>query len=138
VYELGITAVVADAGNLQFLTADEIAAPAGLAYAAVPAMPTYADPITHFPIAGAFSDSVDYTRDLVPGRTRIDDPGKGTLLGEDVAMTDPARLNSDSDRSGLGLADLFLNQLEGSTGAIYAYCFHGLASPNQRWSLFEP
>jgi hypothetical protein len=53
-------------------------------------------------------------------------------------MTDPARLNLDSDRSRLGFADLLLYHLEVPTGVIHAYSFHRLASSISALMLFEP
>ena len=88
------------------------------------AVPSNSDSIADFPGPRAFCDRVDYAGDLMPRRARIDDSREGAFLGEEVAMTDPASLNPDSDRAGFRFADLLFHQFEISTGATDTDDFH--------------
>src|SRR5262245_47278806 len=55
---------------------------------------------------------------------RVLDSGPHPFLGEDVAVTDAARLDPDAHRSGTRLRDWPLNDLERSIGARNLYHSH--------------
>ena len=64
---VGVAAVVGDARDLAVLAADHVAAPAGVAVAAVAAEPADADPLADLPGDDALADGLDAPGDLVAG-----------------------------------------------------------------------
>ena len=125
----GVAAVVGDAGNLSEATGDEIAATAGLAMAAVSAVPADADSLTGLPVEHVGTDDVDNTNDLVAENTWVLDAGPVTLLGEYVAMAEAARFHFDADLARTGLRNFLLNEFKRatSTGDLHCTIFrHGI------------
>ena len=97
---------------LHVLAADEVAAAARLAVAAVAAEPADADALAGLPALDALADRVDDAGDLVAGDEREGDAREAALLGEHVAVADAAGLDPDEDLAAAGLGHLALDQLE--------------------------
>src|SRR5579885_730429 len=123
-HELRIPAIVGDARNLQVHAGDEIAPPAPLAFAAVPAVPSDSDPISRLPRPSAFAHGVDHAGNLVAGRTRISDSGPGTFFGERIAMADAASLNPDPHPSRRRFIRAFFDWFETSAGLFHLHLLH--------------
>src|SRR5262249_24617950 len=113
---LGITAVVADPGDLQHLAVDEIAAPALLADEAVPAVPANADALAFLPVRDAGADRIDHAGNLVSRHARILQARPLPFLGEGVAVADPACFDSDAYRAAGRRRNLALHHLECCAG----------------------
>jgi hypothetical protein len=119
-----VAAVVADPGNLQVPTIDEVAAAAWVAFETVSTMPSDADTIAEFPIARAFADRVDYSGDFVSRRARIGDAWPRSLFRKKVAMAYSARLYLNPDLAARWLDDFFVEKFEGTFGLLDSNGFH--------------
>ena len=115
-----VAAVAGEAGNLPpFAASHEIAAAAGIAVAAMPAVPADSGALSHFPAEHARADGVDHAGDLVSWNARVSDAGARTFLGVLIAVADAAGLHLDAHRSGGGLAgfrDPPVEKLRGHSG----------------------
>jgi len=65
-------------------------------------MPSDADTLAGPPSGDVRADGVDQSNDLVPWNARVLNAGKGPLLGEGVAVADPAGLDLDAYLAGAG------------------------------------
>src|SRR3954453_6382104 len=99
-------------GHLEVDAADEIAAPAGRAAAAVAAVPPDPDPLPDLPRHDPGAEGVDPAGHLVARHGRGADAGEGAVLPERVAVADAAGLDPDPHLAGAGLRHLALDQLE--------------------------
>jgi hypothetical protein len=79
---VGIAAVITDAGNLATYAGNEIAAAAGAAVAAMPAMPTHADALARLPVGHADANGVDQPDHFVARHAWISDARKCAQLCE--------------------------------------------------------
>src|SRR5262249_9494439 len=110
---VGVTAVVADARNLERdLARDEVTAAARAAIAPVPAVPAQADPLAGFPTGHAGADVVDDAGDLVARGARILDARPDSLLRHRVAVADAAGLDLDAHGSRARLGNPLLDEIE--------------------------
>jgi hypothetical protein len=113
--EVGKAAVKADPRDLgRDQACDEVSSSTGIAVAAVSAVPTDARALSDSPARHTRAESIYDSGDLVPGHPRILDAGPEALLGEEVAVADPAGLNLDPNLSRPWLRDLPLDQLQRS------------------------
>src|SRR5215472_3445918 len=129
-----IAAVVTDSRNFQKPAIDKLAAPARLASKAVPAMPSDADALAHFPIRHVFAERLDHAGNLMPRRSRIADPRPRRFFREHVAVANSARLNFDPNLPARRLDDLFINQFEGTLGLLDQNGLHD-SPPQEIWSV---
>src|SRR5438552_2885407 len=83
---IGITAVIADPGNLAVRAGDEIAPAAGRAVTAMTAMPADADPLARLPVRHVGAHRIDDPDNLVSRYARVSDAGEGAQLGERIAV----------------------------------------------------
>src|SRR5712664_288440 len=108
----GVTAVVADPGDLCALAVDEEALAAVVADEVVPAVPAYAHPVALLPLGHVGADLVHPTRDLVAGNAREGETWIAAELHQCVAVTDSAGFHLDADLPRRGLGYLARDQLE--------------------------
>ena len=99
-------------GTFEVDAADEVAAPAGRAAAAVAAVPPHPDPLADPPRHDPGAERVDPARHLVPRHRRVADAREGPVLDEGVAVADAAGLDPHPHLPGTGLGDVPLDQLE--------------------------
>ena len=92
-----ISAVVTESGDLHVGTVHEVATPAREAGPVLTAVPAHADSLTVRPLRHARAHVVDHPRDFVPRHARIHEARPAAFLGEDVAVTDAARLDANPD-----------------------------------------
>src|SRR4029453_6806747 len=105
-------------------TVHEVATPAREAGPVVTAVPAHADSLTVRPLRDARAHVVDHPRDFVPRHTRIPKARPAAFLGEDVAVTDPARLDANPDVPRPRPGDLPLNDLKVRAGLRDLRHFH--------------
>ena len=108
-HEIGVAAVVADPGDLRGFAGDEVAAPAGNAVAAVPAVPAHADAHAGFPLRHVRAHRVDDSNDLVAGYAGKFYARKCAHLGECIAVADTAGLHLDADLPRPGRGNIALD-----------------------------
>jgi hypothetical protein len=94
------------------LAAEELAAPASVAIAAVPAIPTDADALSRRPTSHTGAGRVDDADHLVTRHARVCDQGKATFYRQAVAMTHTASLDFYPNHSGTGRGDIAFHDLE--------------------------
>jgi hypothetical protein len=126
-HHLGVAAIVADAGNRLILAVHEVAAPARCAAAAMSAEKTHTHPLAEFPVGNPVAQSVDRADHFMAGDARVGDTGGETVDGEGVGMTNPARLNPNSDlprwwRDQLSIYELQFARRGHLSGAIVRRC----------------
>ena len=114
---LAVAAVVGDAGDLAAHAGEELPAAAGVAIAAVAAVPADAHPLARLPSGDAGADRVDHPGHLMAGDARVLDSREEPLLGDRIAVADAAGLHPDPHRPGTRLRDRPLDDLEGAVGA---------------------
>src|ERR1700727_890220 len=108
---------MADARHQRFGFASEgLAAPAGIAVAAIASMPADTDALSRRPATHPLSNRVYRADDFVSRHARIDDAGEQALLGDAIAVTDPAGGDLDPHLAGAGFGDVALDQLERAGG----------------------
>src|SRR5207253_11127740 len=78
----------------------------------LPARPSDADTLAGLPSGHVRADGVDQSDDLVPWNARVLNAGKDPLLGEGVAVADPAGLDLDAYLAGGGVGNRPLDDLE--------------------------
>ena len=106
-----------DAGHQRFgLAGEGIAAPAGIAIAAITTVPADSDPLADRPTAHLRSERVDRADNLVSRHAGVGDPGEQPFLGDAVAVTDTAGRDLDPHLSGPGIGDIALDELERAFG----------------------
>src|SRR5439155_10648375 len=112
---VGISAVARDSSDLGFSFAgEEVPTTAGVAIAAIPAVPSDSDRLTGFPSEDVRAQRINESDDLVSGDARILNAGKKSVLRHGITMTDAASLDLDSHHSCLRLGNLALDDLERS------------------------
>ena len=117
-HEIGVASVASETGNLPpFAARHKIAAAAGIAVAAMPAVPADSDALSDFPAENARADGVDHAGDFVSRNARVRDARPRTFLGVFIAVADAAGLHLDAHRSCDGLRDFALHQLKRSLGS---------------------
>ena len=121
---IGIAAVVGNPGNQEVYTGDEVAAPAGLAMAAMAAVSTDADALAGFPFGHVRSECIDHAGDLVSWDTGVTNARPASFHGERVTVTNPAGLNFDADMTGTGLRNIAFHHLEGPGCVGNLNCSH--------------
>jgi hypothetical protein len=92
--------------------ADEVAAPAPVAPAAVAAVPTDPDPLPFRPHPDAWPHRVDQPDDLVPRHPGVLDVGEDPFHREGVAVADAASLDLDADLARTGFGNVAFDQFE--------------------------
>src|SRR5262249_16026896 len=95
------------------LTGEEVTPATRVALPAVPAVPAHADPLAHLPRGDARAHGIDDADHLVPGNTWVREARERPLLRERVAVGNATGLDLDPHRSGDGLGDIALDDLEG-------------------------
>jgi hypothetical protein len=116
---------MSDAGDPRLgLAGEEIPSAAGIAVSAVPAVPAHSQALARSPSGNTWSDGVDHPNHFMSGNSRVLNPGQVALFGERIAVTDPARLDSDSDGAGGRLRNIALDNLERAIGARHLNATH--------------
>jgi hypothetical protein len=75
-------------------------------------MPTYPNSLARGPSCDAWTDRIDYSRDLMAGHPRILNSREESFFGKRIAVTDTACLNLDANLSGSGLRNLAFNDFK--------------------------
>ncbi len=110
---IGITAVEGNAGDLEGdLTAEEIAAPAGIAMTAMTAMPARAHALARFPLRNPRAHGIHRPVHFMAGNARVLQPRPKAFLHQGIAVTDAARLDFDPHPAGGGLWDFAFNNFK--------------------------
>src|SRR5229473_1837507 len=109
----GVPAVIAEAADEPVLTQDEVARAAGLANAAVPAVPADPNPLARLPGGHALADGIHPSDHLMAGDPRVDHAGKLPFLDERIRVTDAASLDGDAHLAPSCVGDGLLDELEG-------------------------
>ena len=102
---LCISAIEIDSGDFAIDAHFEIAAPARVAHKTMSAMPADTYALTFLPLSNIGSDCIDASRHFMTGHSRILESGPQTFVNENIAVANPARLDSDSNLPGGGLDD---------------------------------
>jgi hypothetical protein len=123
-HEFLVSAVVTDSAHQAIRTVYEVASPAGQTGAVLPAVPTYANPVSLTPAIHIRSELVDCPGDFVSGNARIRDAGKLAFFRDHVAVANSTGLNANPDLSWPGLWDLPFDDLEVSPSPGYLNSFH--------------
>jgi hypothetical protein len=113
---VGISAVEGDAGDLGADAGKEVAAAAGVAVAAVPAVPADADALAGFPADDAGADGVDHADQLMARDARVLNAGEQAVFGHRVAVADAAGVYLDPHGAGGWLGDIALDDFKGAFG----------------------
>jgi hypothetical protein len=121
---LGIAPVIANARHKRALAEDKIASAAWFATAAMSSVPPHADPLARFPVVHARTDRIDDPGNFMSRNTGKPEAGPQSLLGENVAVADPASLHLDENLSRSGLGDVALYELQRPSRLSYFHCFH--------------
>src|SRR5229473_1352621 len=109
----GVPAVIAEAADEPVLAEDEVARAAGLANAAVPAVPADPNPLARLPGGHALADGIHPSDHLMTGDPRVDHAGKLPFLDERIRVTDAASLDGDAHLAPSCVGDGLLDELEG-------------------------
>jgi hypothetical protein len=113
-----IPAVVSDARDLRSqLASNEIPAAAGRAMPTMPAMPTDADSLPGLQEGDVVANRVDDSGNFVSGNPRKLNARPQPVFGKQIAVTDPAGLNFDPDKSSVRDGYGALHQLEWAAGS---------------------
>jgi hypothetical protein len=94
---IGVTAIGGHPGDRHVPAADQVASPARVAMAAVPAEPADADPVAGLPTDHPLTDGMDHSGNLVTRDDRVARARVPTELGVAVAVADAAGLDADDD-----------------------------------------
>jgi hypothetical protein len=121
---LGVAAIDGHPRDRHVLASDEVAAPAGLAVAAVASEPADSDSLARLPATHAVAHGIDDTGHLVPGNARVADARETPVLGVGVAVADAARLHPDAHLAGAGLRNLPLAELKWPASLGYLHDTH--------------
>src|SRR5579864_6066242 len=124
-HEIGITSVAGKACNLPpFAARHKIAAAAGIAVAAMPAVPPDSDALPYFPAENSRADGIDHAGDFVSWNARVRDARPRTFLGVFIAVADAAGLHFDAHRTRNEFWNFAFHQLKGSLGSRDLYGTH--------------
>jgi hypothetical protein len=119
-----ITPVEADPGNLLELAKNEMAAAAGIALEAVPAVPSHTHPLARFPLRDVSSNRIDAPGDFVARNPRVLQSRESRLLHDGVAVANSAGFNLDPDLGVARLGNRALDDFEVSTRFADLCDFH--------------
>ena len=117
-----IAAVESDAGNLPILAEDEVAAPAGRAVVAVPAVPSQAHALARLEQGHIRAHRIHHPGNLVPRHARIRNPGKQSKLGNRIAVANAASLHAYAHMARPRLRKLLLHQFKSPARGGNLHC----------------
>src|SRR5262249_55580797 len=120
----GISSVERDSGDLTRDASEEPAAPACIAGAVVPAVPTHPDPIPRLPRPDAGANCADDTGDFVSGHSRILETRQNAVHHSGVTMADTARAHLDPYFTRARLGNLALDELERPSATWHLHGTH--------------
>jgi hypothetical protein len=103
---------------------DKIASATRFAATTMSSVPSHTDPLARFPLTHARTYRIDDPGNFMSRHTRILDPRPQTLLGKNIAVTDPAGLHFNQNMSHCGTGYVPLHELQRSSGLPYFHCFH--------------
>ena len=108
----GVAAIVVRTGPFFVDAVNEVAPAALQASEVVSAVPTHADVLAFFPAGNARADFVDDSRNFMPGRARVLNPGHQAIFHHMVAEADTAGLDLDADLPLAGCGDFAFHEFE--------------------------
>src|SRR4029077_2929573 len=88
------------------------------------AMPAYADSLTFSPLRDVATDRIDAARDFMTRHTGILKPGPETLLDDEIAVANAARLHFHANLLSGRLRDVAFHQFPISAGLADLRCLH--------------
>ena len=129
---VGVTAVKGDAGDQWGIQAgDEITPAAGIAVAAVAAVPPHPHPLADLPAFDPGPQRLYQASHFVARHPGVGEPGEAPLLDKGIRVADPAGLDPDQHPTGARLRAVPFHQFEWSPGAgnLHRTHFCHVASP---------
>src|SRR5215471_10581202 len=123
-HEFLVAAVITHSANQSVHAVDEIPSPALETRAILPAMPADTNTFARLPTGYTGAELIDHSSYFMSRHSGIRNAGKDSLLGNEIAVTDSARLNANPDLSRAGLRNLTLHNLKIRPRLRYLHCFH--------------
>jgi len=110
----------------------EMAATAGIAVSAVPAVPADSDAVANLPALDPAANCIHHTCDFVSRDARILNIGEQTFLGNRIAVTDTTRLHLHAHITRSGLRNFAFDDLKWSLGFGNLHCAHFCHDSSER------
>lgn len=97
-----VASVIANSRHECMVAEDKITSAAGFATSTMSSVPSHTDPLAWFPLTHARTYRVDDPGNLMSRHTRILNSRPQTILGKNIAVTDPAGLHLNQNMSHRG------------------------------------
>src|SRR5262249_28533589 len=116
--------VITQPGDLRVRAVDEVATPTRQATPILTTVPADTDALPRLPRGHVRANLIDHAGNLVARHARVHEAWPAAFPGQDIAVTDAAGLDPNSDVPGTGLRDLALDDLEVGSGLGDLCHFH--------------